>query len=92
MRRQEAAIRRFEYVLDTGKTTLRQPGRIDPALRGTPGMKALHHRAFLRGHQPARLRADNAEAVQGLVRIESQHAGGGRRGVVPGVQDGRHGG
>jgi len=36
-------------------------------------MEALHHRAFLRGHEPAGLRADDPECVLETRRVQRQH-------------------
>ncbi len=65
-RREEAAIGGFENVGNAGEAAPRQHRAGDAHLRGVAGVQPLHHRAFLRRHQPGGERAGDAEGVLGL--------------------------
>ena len=61
-------------VYDTWTVSMQRELRsVDAALCRAARMQALHHRAFLRGHETAALGADDAERVQRLMGIELQH-------------------
>ena len=69
-----ASVGGFQYILDPGKATPREQRGVHATLCGPATMKALHHRAFLGGHQAGALRADNPKRVQGLIGVQCEHA------------------
>ena len=67
--RAEAAVGRFENILDAGKSFGREQRAIDARLSGAAGVHPLHHRSVLSSHESRGLSAGDAQRMESLERI-----------------------
>ncbi|MNV48099.1 hypothetical protein D3C71_1399900 [compost metagenome] len=72
----EAAVLFLEHIRDAREAFGGQQRCIQTALRGLGRQHAFHHGAELRREDAARLRPCNAEGLEDLFAVESQHAAG----------------